>query len=69
VSPEREDVQAWVIPPAGRPRPAGLFPGGPTKTVRLEGTVPQHAVVAVTVERAGGAKNGPTTKPIFSAQT
>jgi anti-sigma-K factor RskA len=33
----------------------------------LDGTVPKNAVVAVTLERAGGAKNGPTTAPILSA--
>ena len=35
-------------------------------TVRLRGTVPRHAVVAVTRERAGGVK-APTMTPILSA--
>jgi anti-sigma-K factor RskA len=68
-APSGKTYEAWVIPAAGTPRPAGLFPGGASTTVQLKGTVPEHAVVAVTVERAGGAHGGPTTKPIFSAQT
>jgi len=36
--------------------------------VHLRGTVPQKAVVAVTVERAGGVR-APTTSPIFSTPT
>jgi hypothetical protein len=31
--------------------------------------VPPHAVVGVTLERAGGAANGPTMSPILSART
>ena len=49
----------------GSPRPAGLFRSGENTTVHLRGTVPKHAVVAVTVEPAGGSKQ-PTTTPIFS---
>jgi anti-sigma-K factor RskA len=68
-APSGKTYEAWVIPAGSTtPRPAGLFSGGTTTTVHLEGTVPQHATVAVTVERAGGVK-APTTKPIFSAQT
>jgi anti-sigma-K factor RskA len=61
--------EAWVIPQGQSPRPAGLFSSGGGTTVHLRGTVPQKAVVAVTVERAGGSRDGPTTEPIFSAQT
>jgi len=69
-APRGKTWEAWVIPTGTAPRPAGLFPGGASTTVHLKGTVPQHAVVAVTLERAGGAPGGaPTTKPIFSAQT
>ncbi len=60
--------EAWVIPPGRSPRPAGLFTGGTDTTLRLRGTVPQHGVVAVTVEPAGGSKQ-PTTKPFFTAST
>jgi anti-sigma-K factor RskA len=68
-APAGKTYEAWVIPSSGAPaRPAGLFAGGATTTVHLKGTVPQHAVVAVTVERAGGADH-PTTTPIFGART
>jgi anti-sigma-K factor RskA len=67
-APSGKTYEAWVIP-TGRPaRPAGLFPGGATATVRLPGTVPPHAVVAVTVERAGGVDK-PTQAPILSTPT
>lgn len=56
--------EAWVIPTNRPPRPAGLFHGGRNTTVNL-GRVPNHAVVAVTVEPAGGS-NAPTTKPIIT---
>jgi anti-sigma-K factor RskA len=69
-APRGKTWEAWVIPAGGAPRPAGLFSGGANATVHLKGTVPQHAVVAVTLERAGGAPGGaPTTKPVLSAQT
>lgn len=61
--------EAWIIPArGGAARPAGLFPGGGSTTIRLRGTVPRNAVVAVTRERAGGV-NAPTTSPIFSTPT
>jgi anti-sigma-K factor RskA len=60
--------EAWVIPKGKRPRPAGLFAGGTSTTIHLRGTVPQNAVVAVTIERAGGARE-PTTTPIVSVST
>ena len=68
-APSGKTYEAWVIPAGQAPRPAGLFAGGGSTTVRLRGTVPKGAVVAVTVERAGGSRSGPTTKPIFSART
>jgi anti-sigma factor RsiW len=65
-APRGKTYEAWVIP-AGKPaRPAGLFAGGGTTVVHLRGTVPAGAVVAATVERAGGAK-APTTQPVFTA--
>jgi anti-sigma-K factor RskA len=66
-APSGKTYEVWVIPAGGRPRPAGLFAGG-AATVRLRGTVPQHGVVAVTLERAGGVSS-PTTSPVVSAQT
>ena len=67
-APSGKTYEAWVIPAGRSPRPAGLFPGGGNTTLRLRGTVPQHAVVAVTVEPDGGSTK-PTTTPIFSTST
>ena len=67
-APDGKTYEAWVIPPGRSPRPAALFRGGVSMTSRLPGTVPQNAIVAVTVERAGGV-NKPTTTPILSTQT
>jgi anti-sigma-K factor RskA len=68
-TPSGKTYEAWIIPAGTAPRPAGLFPGGADTTLRLHGTVPPKAVVAVTEERAGGAKDGPTMAPILSART
>jgi len=65
-APSGRTYEAWIIPAGASPRPAGLFPGGKTTTVRLRGTVPKKAVVAVTVEPAGGSKQ-PTTTPFFTS--
>ena len=65
-APPGTTYEAGVIPKLGAARPAGLF-GGST-TLQLQGNVPQNAVVAVTLERAGGV-SAPTTTPIFSAPT
>jgi anti-sigma-K factor RskA len=62
-APSGKTYEAWVIPAHRSPRPAGLFSGG-SASLRLHGTVPKHAVVAVTVEPAGGSKQ-PTTQPFF----
>jgi anti-sigma-K factor RskA len=67
-APSGKTYEAWVIPKGGSPRPAGLFPGGGSTTVRLRGTVPRNAVVAVTRERAGGAST-PTLPVLFSTST
>ena len=68
-APSGKTYEAWIIPAGTAPRPAGLFPGGADTTLRLHSTVPPKAVVAVTEEHAGGAKDGPTMAPILSAQT
>jgi anti-sigma-K factor RskA len=64
-APNGKTYEAWIIPAGSSPRPAGLFHSGENTTVSLRGTVPKHAVVAVTEERAGGVK-APTQTPIFS---
>jgi anti-sigma-K factor RskA len=67
-APHGKTYEAWVIPQGSRARPAGLFGGGASTRLRLHGTVPRNAVVAVTLERAGGAP-APTTAPLFSVRT
>jgi anti-sigma-K factor RskA len=64
-APTGKTYEAWIIPAGSTPRPAGLFSSGENATVHLRGTVPKHAVVAVTVEPAGGSKQ-PTRTPFFS---
>lgn len=64
-APQGKTYEAWIIPPGGAPRRAGLFTNG---GVALNGRVPAHAVVAVTLEPAGGVR-APTTAPVVSAQT
>jgi anti-sigma-K factor RskA len=67
-APSGKTYEAWIIPTSGAPRPAGLFPGGASTTLHLQGSVPHGSIVAVTRERAGGVDK-PTTAPILSAQT
>jgi anti-sigma-K factor RskA len=64
-APNGKTYEAWIIPAGGSPRPAGLFRSGENATVHLRGTVPKSAMVAVTVEPAGGSKQ-PTHTPFFS---
>jgi anti-sigma-K factor RskA len=66
-APAGKTYEAWVIPPGAAPQPAGLFRGGPAAIVRLHGSVPRNALVAVTLERAGGV-SAPTRAPLLSAQ-
>jgi anti-sigma factor RsiW len=67
-APAGKTYEAWVIPPSGSPKPAGMFHGGGTTTVvRLEKTVPKGSTVAATMERAGGV-DAPTEAPVFSAR-
>jgi anti-sigma-K factor RskA len=67
-APHGKTYEAWVIRKGRAPIPSGLFAGGTGTTIRLKGTVPQNAVVAVTIERAGGTR-APTTAPILSTTT
>ena len=67
-APAGKTYEIWVIE-EDQPRPSGLFPGAPGRSVvPLTEPVPEGAVVAVTLERAGGARK-PTGKPLFTAQT
>jgi anti-sigma-K factor RskA len=61
-APEGKTYQVWVIED-GAPQSAGLLEGGTeTSVVRLDKPVGEGAVVALTVERDGGAEQ-PTTDP------
>jgi anti-sigma factor RsiW len=67
-APSGQIYEAWVIPPGGAPREAGLFSSkGSMTMVPLGENVPRGSVVAATVERAGGVDK-PTQTPVFSAQ-
>ena len=65
-APSGKTYEAWVIPHGGTgvPRAAGLFAGGGQTIFRLRQMVPHGAVVAATVERAGGV-DAPTQKPLL----
>lgn len=66
-APPGKEYQAWVV--TGKsPTSAGLFKGGVTRlVVPLSVRVPQGAIVAVTVEVAGGAP-APTQQPRYTVQ-
>jgi anti-sigma-K factor RskA len=67
-APAGKTYELWVID-EGTPLAAGLFQAGEGRTaVALTRPVPDGAVVAVTLERAGGVRK-PTTEPIITAQT
>jgi anti-sigma-K factor RskA len=66
-APSDMTYEAWVIE-GGQPMPAGLFSGGGDQTVvPLTARVPGGAVVAVTIERAGGVDR-PTRQPIITSE-
>lgn len=65
-APAGKTYEAWVIR-RGDAKPAGLFPGhSGASIVKLSRPVGTKAVVAVTVERKGGASK-PTTKPVAAS--
>jgi anti-sigma-K factor RskA len=63
-APRGKTYEAWVIQNR-MPRRAGTFTNA--TAFRLTRPVPDHAIVAVTVERHGGV-DAPTGKPIAAAQ-
>jgi anti-sigma-K factor RskA len=65
-APAGRTYEAWVIQ-NGDPVPAGTFSGGGRVAFVLTRNVPDGAVVAVTVERAGGVQK-PTTTPVFASE-
>jgi anti-sigma-K factor RskA len=67
-APSGKTYEAWVIE-AGKATRAGLFSGGETPSViRIAKPVHPGAVVAVTLERAGGVDQ-PTRKPLMATRT
>jgi anti-sigma-K factor RskA len=62
-APPGKTYEIWVIQ-GGTPSPAGMFAGGDRVAVTLTRKVPDGAIVAVTLERAGGVAK-PTTAPLF----
>ena len=65
-APAGRSYQAWVVV-GGTAAPAALFRGGPT-IVAFRRPVPTGAVVAVTLERAGGAEH-PTGPLLVRTET
>ena len=66
-APEGKTYEAWVIED-GEATAAGLFSGGDDRTVvPLTEPVPEGAIVAVTVEEAGGVEQ-PTQDPVFASE-
>jgi anti-sigma-K factor RskA len=65
-APPGRTYEAWVVED-DNPQPAGTFPGGGPVAFVLTRDVPNGAVVAVTIERAGGVPK-PTTTPIFISE-
>jgi anti-sigma-K factor RskA len=66
-APAGRVYEAWVIAGGRAPQPAGLFAGGRKVVVQLTRPVPPGSTVAVTLERAGGAK-APTTPILVSTR-
>jgi anti-sigma-K factor RskA len=67
-APAGKTFEIWVIE-EGQARPSGLFPGAPGRSVvPLTERVPDGAVVAVTLEPAGGTSQ-PSGKPLFTSES
>jgi anti-sigma factor RsiW len=66
-APSGKTYEAWVIK-NGKALPAGTFTGGARTIVfRLTRSLPAGAIVAVTLERAGGVEQ-PTRDPFITSQ-
>lgn len=65
-APAGKTYEAWVVA-RGHASPAGTFPGGSrTIVIRLTHALPAGAIVAVTLEPAGGVEQ-PTTTPFITS--
>ena len=65
-APRGRVYELWTFGPGGKPAPSGTFSGGGPVVVRVGSDLSRARLMAVTVERAPGAKE-PTAKPIFTA--
>lgn len=66
-APAGKTYEAWVIK-NGKASPAGTFGGGGrTIVIRLTRALPAGAIVAVTLERAGGVEQ-PTSAPFITSE-
>jgi anti-sigma-K factor RskA len=66
-APTDKTYEAWVIQ-GGSAKPAGLFRGrAGTSIVEVPRSVPSGSIVALTLERKGGAKQ-PTSKPLAQSE-
>lgn len=65
-APAGKTYEAWVIED-DKPLRAGTFAGGGQVAIPLTRKVPDGAIVAVTLERAGGVDR-PTTDPVFASK-
>jgi anti-sigma-K factor RskA len=65
-APAGKTYQTWVVT-GQKPKPAGVFFGGPRTIVSLKQKVPTGAIVAVTLEPRGGLA-APTGTILFSAK-
>lgn len=65
-APSGRTYEIWVIE-GQTPRPAGLFRGGNDVIVPLTRPVPKGAIVALTLEPAGGSRR-PTSTPIYTVK-
>ena len=66
-APAERTYQVWVVHEGSAPASSGLFAGGSHNVVLVQHQVATGDVVAVTLERAGGAK-APTTAPVASSR-
>ncbi len=65
-APAGKAYEIWVID-GGAPKPAGRFPGGDKAVVPMTQPVSVGSTVAITLERAGGAR-APTSRILGSTQ-
>jgi hypothetical protein len=64
-APPGKTYELWVLD-GQTPVRAGLFPGGPSQVVPVEGAVRPGAKVLVTLEPSGGV-DAPTSSPVVSS--